>query len=304
MICVLCGGVGAAKFLEGVSRLNIETCAVINTGDDQAFFGLHVSPDIDSIVYRLAGLSDLTRGWGRSEESFTVLSELELFYPKAWFSLGDKDLATHIWRTEQLNAGLSLAEVTAQQAAKLSIAMKLLPMSNQLAPTTIVAELEGRIEELALQEWFVKHQSQPKVQSVELPDPPEASPGLIEHLQQADKILIAPSNPYISIDPILNVAGVRKVLLERRDSVVAVSPIVGGDAVKGPAAKMMRDMQIEPNVMSIAVHYEDLVGRLVIDEIDRDHCTGVQDLGLEVKACDTLMRNSAVAKAVAETALS
>ncbi len=236
MIVALAGGVGAARFLRGLVQVVDpgDVTVVVNTGDDDWFHGLYVCPDLDSVTYTLAGAENSETGWGLSGETFTTIAALERYGVPTWFRLGDRDLATHLYRTERLRAGAVLSEVTREVTTSWGLDLAVVPMTDDRVATRIsVRGLDGTITELAMQEWFVRDRSEPAVAAVHFAGAAEASPapGVLDALRRADTILVCPSNPVISIGPILSVPGVRDALVARRDRVVGVSPIIAGRPV-------------------------------------------------------------------------
>jgi len=265
----LAGGVGGAKLVFGLAKCLAHTdlTIIVNTGDDFKHFGLHISPDVDTVCYTLAGLANPDTGWGLANETWQVLSALEKLAAPTWFQLGDKDLATHLERTRRLQQGDSLSEITQDFCKKWGVQCKVLPMSNDPVQTLVHTEDN---EIISFQEYFVKRNFLPKVRKFEFAgiDQANPTPGLIESILAADLIIFCPSNPFVSIDPILEVRGVRAALENK--VIIAVSPIVGGKALKGPAAKMFLELGINPSVMSIADHYKQILTGLVIDTKDAD----------------------------------
>lgn len=304
MLVALAGGVGAARFLAGLVRTvpPADVVAIVNTADDDEFHGLHVSPDLDSVTYTLAGASHATQGWGLEGETFTTLGALERYGVETWFRLGDKDLATHLYRTQRLRAGATLTEVTAEITRAWAVESTLLPMSDDAVRTRITVA-DGR--ELAMQEWFVRERAEPPVVSVRFEGAERArpAPGVLEALTRADAILICPSNPVISIGPVLAVPGVRDALVARRSQVVAVSPIVGGAPVKGPADRLMAPLRIDVSCVGVATQYAPLCGTIVIDAVDAARAPEVEALGVRAVVTDTMMRSPEIAAALAREAL-
>ncbi|HVB06881.1 MAG TPA: 2-phospho-L-lactate transferase [Acidimicrobiales bacterium] len=304
MIAVLCGGVGAARLLAGARRVVAggELVAVVNTGDDLELFGLSVSPDLDTITYTLAGEMNPESGWGRRGESFRALGELGRFGAPTWFGLGDLDLATHLYRSGRLAEGACLSEVTAEIAAAFGVTTRLLPMTDDRVRTRL--RLEGG-EEVAFQEYFVHRRHSVAVDEVhyegaELATP---APGVAEALAAAEVVLIAPSNPIVSIGPILSVPGVADALFARRSSVVAVSPIVGGVALKGPADRLLVELGGRSSVGGVAECLAEVAGTLVIDRADAALAGEVEAEGMRAVVADTVMRDPAVAEALTEVAI-
>ena len=290
-IAALSGGVGGAKLALGLNSVmgSDDLTLIANTGDDFCFHGLHVSPDIDTLVYTLSGKSDEVRGWGLAGETWGFMEALGELGGEAWFNLGDYDLAMHVLRTEKLQQGVSLSAITADIREALGIAAHILPMSDQPIPTIVHTVEHGP---LSFQRYFVERRAEPPVTgfTFEGVDAAQPAPGLLSALAAADRIIICPSNPFISIDPVLAVPGVRNALANASAPVVAVSPIVAGDAIKGPTAKMFREMGMEPSVQAVAARYQDIVDLMIIDEQDACAAADVQALGLGVITAQTVMR--------------
>lgn len=304
----LAGGVGAARFLRGlVAVVDPDTVtAVVNTADDDVFFGLHVSPDLDSITYTLAGASSTTHGWGLEGETFAALGALERYGGPTWFGLGDRDLATHLYRTQRLHEGAPLSEVTREITTAWGLTTRLVPMTDDPVSTRITAATPGGdVAELRMQEWFVRDHAEPEVVSVRFEGAEAArpAPGVLEALEQADTVLLCPSNPVISIAPILAVPGVRDVLESRRARVVAVSPIIGGAPVRGPADRLMAPLGIEVSCAGVAREYAPFCSTLVIDAHDEARADDVAAAGVRPVVADTLMRSPQVAADLARSAL-
>jgi LPPG:FO 2-phospho-L-lactate transferase len=308
MLAALAGGVGAARFLAGLVRVvpPTEVTAVVNTADDEEFHGLHVAPDLDSVTYTLAGASDPVQGWGLAGETFATLDALGRYDDTTWFRLGDRDLATHLYRTRRLAEGAALSTVTSEITRAWDLAVRLIPMTDDRVRTRItVAATDGTDAELAMQEWFVRERCAPPVRSVRFEGAETArpAPGVLEALRTATTIVICPSNPVISVGPILAVPGIRDVLRERRDRVVAVSPIVSGAPVKGPADRLMAPLGIDVSCVGVAATYAEICGTLVIDAADGDRAAEVEALGVRAVVTDTMMRSPVVAAALAERTL-
>ncbi len=308
MLATLAGGVGAARFLAGLVRVvpAADVVAIVNTADDDEFHGLYVSPDLDSVTYTLAGASNVAQGWGLEGETFATLDALARYEVPTWFRLGDKDLATHLFRTERLRAGAALSEVTTEISRAWSVAARLVPMTDDPVRTRISVQRDsGRVEELAMQRWFVGERAEPPVVSVRFEGAERArpAPGVLEALTLADVIVICPSNPVISIGPILAIPGVREVLVARRDKVVAVSPIVGGAPVKGPADRLMAPLGIEVSCVGVARTYAEFCNSLVIDAVDAHRATEVEAAGVHAVVTDTMMRSPEIAAALAAETL-
>lgn len=303
-VTTLAGGVGAARFLEGlVQILPREDITVIsNTGDDEDFFGLRVSPDIDIVIYTLAGAVDAEKGWGLTGETWNTLAALERFGYETWFNIGDRDLATHVHRTYMLRNGATLSEATRSIAAAFGLGLTLLPVSDDRIRTMV--ETDGGTR--AFQEYFVKRQAQDEVRAVRFAgvDRARPAPGVIEAIVQADVVAIAPSNPVVSIGPILAVAGVRDALDATKARVVGVSPIIGGRTIKGPADRMMASLGMTPTAAGVAQAYAGFLDVLVIDEEDADLAPRVEATGSRAVVAQTVMRGPAEKRALAETVLS
>jgi len=308
VLATLAGGVGAARFLAGLVRVvpPADVVTVVNTADDETFFGLHVSPDLDSVTYTLAGASNAAQGWGLEGETFAMLAAIERYGAPTWFALGDKDLATHLFRTERLRAGETLSAVTAHITAAWGIETRLVPMTDARVRTRItVARADGRHEDLAMQEWFVRERAAPPVVAVHFDGAASAppAPGVLDALAQADTIVICPSNPVISIGPILALPGVRELLVARRDHVVGVSPIVGGAPVKGPADRLMGPLGMEVSCVGVARAYTEFCSTLVIDAVDAARASDVEAAGVRPVITDTMMRSPEIAAALAAETL-
>jgi LPPG:FO 2-phospho-L-lactate transferase len=308
VLVALAGGVGAARFLAGLIRVvpPAEVTAIVNTADDDEFHGLYVSPDLDSVTYTLAGASNPVQGWGLEGETFATLEALARYDADTWFRLGDKDMATHLFRTARLRAGATLSAVTREITRAWGLELRVLPMSDDRVRTRITArDADGAARERAMQEWFVRERSGPEVVAVRFDGAPEArpAPGVLEAIAAADTVVVCPSNPVISIGPILSVPGLRDALAARRDRVVAVSPIVGGAPVKGPADRLMAPLGIEVSCVGVARAYADFCGTLVIDAIDAELASSVEATGVHAVVTDTMMRSPEVAAALARYAL-
>jgi LPPG:FO 2-phospho-L-lactate transferase len=288
-VVALAGGVGGAKLADGLARtLSPENLTVIvNTGDDFSHLGLRISPDLDTVVYTLAGLADRQQGWGRADESWHALGTLKQLGGPAWFQLGDRDLGLHLFRTQALAAGESLSQVTAQVMEAFDVRVRVLPMSDDRVSTTV--QTDGGA--LAFQDYFVRRHFEPRVRGFTFvgSETAEPAPGVLPAIENADVVILCPSNPWVSIDPILSVPGIRSALREK--SVLAVSPIIGGKALKGPAAKMCHELGLEPSAATVAKHYGPLLTGFVLDVQDLDQKEDVAALGMDVKALQTVMRS-------------
>ena len=304
--CVaLSGGVGGAKLVLGLAHEMdaARLMVVANTGDDFDHLGLHVAPDLDTLTYTLAGLANPETGWGRADETWTFMAALEGLGGETWFRLGDADLAIHVERTRRLRAGESLSAITADFCARLGIAARVVPMSDDRVRTVI--ESGDRV--LPFQHYFVRERCRPRITGYrfEGADDARANPLLCDALsaKALRAVILCPSNPFISIDPILAVPGVRGHLSACHAPVVAVSPIVGGRAIKGPTAKMMRELEMAVTADAVAAHYADLLDGFVLDTEDAALAGQVRDLGLEVLATDTVMTSLDERRALARRVL-
>jgi LPPG:FO 2-phospho-L-lactate transferase len=307
VIAALAGGVGAARFLAGLVRAvpPEDVVAIVNTGDDDEVLGLHVSPDLDSVMYTLAGASDSVQGWGRAGETFRTLDELARLGEPTWFRLGDLDLATHLARTRRIRTGATLSDVTAHLTRAWGLDTRLLPMSDEPVRTRLTVRAAVGTVELAMQEWFVRERCEPEVTAVDFAgaDAAKPAPGVLDALERAHVICVCPSNPVISIGPILAVAGVRERLVERRERVIAISPIIAGKTVKGPADRLMAALGIEVSAVGVAAHYAPWCATLVVDAQDAALVPRIEALGVRAIVTDTLMRSPDVAAALARATL-
>ena len=289
-VTVLAGGVGAARFLDGLVQVVEpgEITAICNVGDDFEWHGLHVSPDIDSLIYTLAGIEG-ELGWGIEGDTFATLDALEALVADRWFAIGDRDLATHLQRTDLLRGGATLSQATAALASAHGIACHLLPVTDDPHPTVVVTA-DG---ELAFQDYFVRRHASDTVTGFRFPGAAAASPapGAIEAIEAAEAVIIAPSNPFVSIDPLLQVPGVREALERARDRVLAISPIVGGAAVKGPAAEMLRALGHEVSALAVARLYRGVAGRFLLDTVDASAAADVEALGMRAVVAGSMMTN-------------
>lgn len=300
-IVVLCGGVGAARFLSGLLSVTdpARVTAVVNVADDERFYGLHVSPDIDTVLYTLAGLVHEEQGWGRREETFHLQEELDRLGAETWFRLGDRDLATHVLRTEALAAGDTLTAVTDRMRRALGISARILPATNEPQKTEVRTDAGW----ITFQEYFVHRRGADTVH--ELRFVPDAAPSaeVIAAITAAGTIVIAPSNPFVSIGPLLALRGLRQALQDARATVVAVSPIVAGAAIKGPAAAMLASLGHDVSALGVARLYAGIADVFVLDESDAALLPAVQALGLRAVAVPTLMRDAGTRAALAAATL-
>ena len=309
VIAVIAGGVGAARYLRGLVQAvePSSVTAIVNTGDDTELHGLTICPDLDTVTYTLGGAIDPERGWGLSGETWRAMEALDRFVAvrpegsgaaATWFNLGDADLATHLYRTHRRREGATLSEVTAEISAAFGVPVRLLPMSDDRVETRVVVEGEG---EIGFQEYFVGRHHDVAITGVRFAGVEESrpAPGVLAALEAADVVVIAPSNPIVSIGPVVAVPGVRAALAARRESVVAVSPIVGGAALKGPADRMLRELGGEASVAEVARRYRDIAGTLVIDAVDEAYVSSVEAEGLHCLVTSTVMSTPEVAARLA-----
>ncbi len=286
-IAALAGGVGGAKLVQGLAdhlgpdRLTV----IVNVGDDFDHLGLRICPDLDTVMYTLAGLANPVTGWGRADETWAFLETLEALGGPTWFRLGDRDLALHVERTRRLREGARLSQVVEQACLRLGVQHRILPASDDPIPT-LVETAEGWLN---FQEYFVARRCEPEVRGFRFSGAEQATPapGVLEAIEAADSVVLCPSNPWVSLDPILAIPGLRDAIRAR--SVVGVSPIVGGEAVKGPAAKMFRELGIRPTAAAAAAHYAGLLQLWIIDDQDDRHRKDIESLGLRVWVTNTLM---------------
>jgi LPPG:FO 2-phospho-L-lactate transferase len=302
-VAVLAGGVGGARFVGALTRLvdPRDVTVIANVGDDLEVHGLRVSPDVDTLLYTLAGLADEERGWGRAGETWNARETVEQLGGETWFQLGDRDLGLHLVRTDELRRGEPLSAVTERFARAFGLGLRLLPATDDRLRT----RLRTPAGEFEFQEWFVARGHRDEVDEVvyEGADNARPTPGVLEALAAADLVAIAPSNPFVSIGPILAVAEIREAIERRRADVVAVSPLIGGRAVKGPAEAMFRRLTGGTTAAQVADSYKGLIGALVIDEADAGDADAVAALGVTPLVTRTLMSDPANARALVETVL-
>ncbi|MFP5376320.1 MAG: 2-phospho-L-lactate transferase [Acidimicrobiia bacterium] len=309
MLTALAGGVGAARMLRGLAAVAgpAAVTAVVNTADDVILHGLHVSPDLDTVVYTLAGANDEDRGWGLAGETWTAMGALERYGGQTWFRLGDRDLATHLYRTQRLAEQATLSEVTAEVAAAWGVGVRVLPMSDERVETrvTVAGPTPDTSEEIGFQEWFVGRRHGVAVESVRFEGAEEAEPGpgVLAAVAAADRVVICPSNPVVSIGPVLAVPGVADAVRARRPDVVAVSPIVAGAALRGPADRLMADLGHEASVVGVARLYAPYAGCLVVDEADAGLAAAVEAEGVRCVVAPTVMAGPERAAALARVVL-
>ena len=304
MITVLAGGVGAARLLAGLVQVvpPSEVTAVVNTGDDVVMHGLHISPDLDTVTYTLAGADNPETGWGLAGETWQAMGSLGRYGGDTWFNLGDLDLGTHLYRTGNLAAGVGLAEITAGITSGWGLEPALLPMTEDRV-ATMVTLADG--DEVGFQEYFVRLRHDVPVSSVRF-DGAEASspgPGVLEAITGADVVVVAPSNPIVSIGPLLAVPGIADAVRARRDHTVAVSPIIAGAALKGPADRLMRELGHEASVVGVARIYHDIASCLIIDSADADLAGAVEAEGMVCVVTDTVMSSPNVTADLAKVVL-
>lgn len=289
---VFAGGVGGAKLSEGMAHsVGAELLTVVvNTADDFEIYGLHVSPDVDTVMYALANINNAETGWGLQGDTFKNFAMLERYGAAPWFHIGDADMATHLLRTQMMRDGASLSEAIHTLGIRLGIQSRILPMTNDRV-RTIVDTDEGLF---GFQEYFVKLRWQPEVRGLiyEGAEEAEAMPDVIRAIETADTIVIAPSNLYLSIDPILAVPGIKDALLNATAPIIAVTPIIGGEAVKGPAAKLMRELGTESSAVAVAQHYAEFLNGFVLDEQDAALKPHIEAMGMGVLVTDTIMKDS------------
>ena len=307
-VAVLAGGVGAARLLTGMVRAvpPAEVTAIVNVGDDTVLHGLAISPDLDTVVYTVAGAIDPERGWGLRDESWQAMATLERYGGLTWFGLGDRDLGTHMYRTGRLASGATLSEVTGEIARAWGLELSVLPVSDDPVRTLLtLASGDEAGTEVPFQDYFVRMQHSVAVSSVRISGAASAAPapGVLAALASADAVVVAPSNPIVSIGPVMAVPGVLEAVTARRSSVVAVSPLVGGKALKGPADRLMRELGHEDSVVGVARLYAPYVGTLVIDVADAGLAREVEAEGLRCVVTDTIMRDPAAAADLCNVAL-
>jgi LPPG:FO 2-phospho-L-lactate transferase len=304
VLVALAGGVGAARLLRGVVQVvpPSDITAIVNTGDDIVLHGLHISPDLDTVTYTLAGAIDPERGWGLVDETWSAMESLERYGGNTWFRLGDRDLATHLYRTQRLGEGAALSAVTAEIAAAWKLGVRLLPMSDDRVETRVTVTGEG---EIGFQEYFVGRQHSVALSAVRFvgAETSTPAPGVLAAMAGADRVVICPSNPIVSIGPLLAVPGVREAVVSRREDTVAVSPIVAGAAIKGPADRMLTELGHEASVVGVARLYAGLASTLVIDTADSSLADAVEAAGMRCVVAPTVMRTPDDAAALARVVL-
>jgi LPPG:FO 2-phospho-L-lactate transferase len=291
MITALAGGVGAARFLQGLVKVvpEKEITVIVNTGDDIELYGLHISPDLDIIMYTLAGIVDEEKGWGIRGDTFRCLDMLQRYGHETWFNLGDKDFATHIYRTHLLRNGLPLSGVAKKLCQRLGLKVRILPMTDDKFETKIVTP-EGTLH---FQEYLVRRKAQDEVNDVvfEGSKKAQSASGVVDSILNADALIVCPSNPIVSIGTILSVNGVKNALEETEAKVAAISPIVGGTPIKGPADKLMRGLGLDVSAYAVANFYRTFLDTFVIDQVDQAEKKRIEELGLHVVTTNTIMRD-------------
>ncbi|HET7091768.1 MAG TPA: 2-phospho-L-lactate transferase [Anaerolineae bacterium] len=302
LVVALAGGIGGAKFADGLARVpsvplvpvhlqsgvqTIELTVIVNVGDDFEHLGLRICPDLDTVVYTLAGIANPETGWGIAGETWHAMDMLDRFGGETWFRLGDRDLGMHLFRTAALKRGKRLTEIVAEACTRLGVTARVLPATDSPVPTIVETD-QGALD---FQEYFVHRRCEPVVKRLRFDGAESARPTdeALAAIEAADLVVVCPSNPFLSIDPILVIGDLRERL--RRKPVVGVSPIIGGQAVKGPAAKMLRELGYESSALSVAKHYADFLDMFVIDEVDGDQRLEIQRLGVRVLTTDTLMKS-------------
>jgi len=290
-VTCLAGGVGAAKFLQGLVKMMPQEniTVIVNTGDDIELYGLHISPDPDIVMYTLAGVVDEEKGWGIRGDTFNSLDMFQRYGLETWFKLGDKDLATHIYRTKLLKNGFSLEEVTQKLCEALGLKVKILPMTNEKTSPKIITDAG----EMHFEEYLVKRGARDKVLNVVFGDVESAHPaeGVIESIRDAEGVIVCPSNPIVSIGPILAIKEIRETLKETPVKVAAISPIVKGATIKGPADKLMRGLGLEVSAYSVAFLYRDFLDVFIFDEVDRAEKDKIERLGVKAVTANTVMQS-------------
>lgn len=301
-VVALAGGVGGAKFADGLAQClpPQNLTVIVNTGDDFEHLGLYICPDLDTVCYTLAGKANPGTGWGRSGETWSALETISDLGGPGWFHLGDHDIGLHLERTRRLRLGESLSQVTRQVCQAWGIAPQVLPVTDEWMPTSVFTIEQG---ELPFQDYFVRQRCQPQVTGFKFNQCESAhpAPGVLAAIAQADLIVICPSNPWVSIGPILAVPGVRASLAGK--PVLAISPIIAGKAVKGPAAKMYAELGIQPSAQAVAAHYGELLSGFVMDELDREQAGELQKPGLSILVTDTIMETQTDRQRLAQEVL-
>ncbi len=303
-VTALAGGVGGAKLLVGLHRAlsdPSDLTAVVNTGDDASIYGVHVSPDVDIVTYWLAGVADSQRGWGLRGDTFNLVDSLAVLGAETWFRLGDRDFATCLYRTQRLAEGVPLSIVTEEVARALGVASRVIPMTDDRVRTRILTKDDRALE---FQQYFVRERCEPEVARITFEgiESATAAPGVIEAIDSADVVVLCPSNPFVSLAPILGLGGVTQAL-RGRARVVAVSPIVGGSALKGPADRMLASLGHDVSASGVASLYSGIVDTFVVDEIDAEHAARIGSSGMQTLALDTVMKDHDASERLAKALL-
>jgi LPPG:FO 2-phospho-L-lactate transferase len=289
MITVLAGGTGSVKLVRGLAALEKNMTVISNVGDNIWIYGLYVCPDIDTIIYGLANLLDKKRGWGMKDDSFQCLAQLKEMGAPTWFGLGDRDLSTHLLRTSMIKSGKSLSEITNFFRKRYSVTAQLIPVTDSEVTTRIVTD---RMGDMHLQEFWVKHKGRPKITGVRYDNAGSATanPAAIDAINQSQAVVIAPANPVSSIGPIVALADLRKELAQNRYKVIAISPLIGGKAISGPAVKYMRALGLENSAVGVAKYYRDFVSKFIISKQDHGLALQIEALGMQVYETNTTMK--------------
>jgi LPPG:FO 2-phospho-L-lactate transferase len=290
-VVALAGGVGGAKLCDGLAQILPPECLtiIVNTGDDFTYLGLRISPDLDTVCYTLAGLANPETGWGRINESWNVLETIKQMGMPAWFQIGDSDLATHLLRTIRYSEGVKLNQITRELCKLWDVKVRVLPMSDDVVQTRIFSD----VGDLAFQDYFVQRKCAPVVKRIYFygVDLSKPAPSVIDSIKNCDAVIICPSNPWVSIDPILAVPNIKKELGSK--IVIAVSPIIGDNTVKGPAAKMFSEMGLQPSALAVANHYKGLIHSIIIDNSDINQAEEINELGIHTSITNILMKDKA-----------
>ena len=303
-VVALAGGIGGARFLKGLRLIeNLDISVIVNNGDDITMHGLRICPDLDSVIYNLAGESDLVRGWGRKDETWVVQAQLAHYLgQEQWFNLGDKDYATHIYRTNLLNAGVALSEIVKLQCAKWGIGLNIMPATNDYVETQVQL-VQG--EPIHFQEWWVKHRAALPATGFKLLGAEKAKPApeVLSAIEAADLIILPPSNPIVSIGMILQIPGIKAAIMKAKAPVVGVSPIIGGNPVLGMADKCLSALGLETSATSVAAQYGDLLDAWLIADSDDDQVLAITNLGIKCESAPLLMIDDQAAKEIAAKAI-
>jgi LPPG:FO 2-phospho-L-lactate transferase len=301
-VVALAGGVGGARLAQGLCQAMApeSLTVIVNTGDDFEYLGLNISPDLDTVCYTLAGMADPVNGWGLADDTFLVMEHLKLLGCDAWFGLGDRDLGTHLARTHYLKSGQLLSEITRDFCKHWEIKAAILPMTDGAVRTKVLTKQDQLLD---FQEYFVHQKCKPEVKGFRFDGIENAVPtqDSVKAIKESDLVIICPSNPWVSIDPILSIMPIRKALMDKR--VVAVSPLIGGKAIKGPLSKMYMELGIKPSCLAIAEHYRELVHGILIDHIDSHEKESIEAFGIIALTTDILMRDANDRKRLAEETL-